>query len=85
MTTFLTHFNLSAKEYEVFRSGYLADRRRNEVRQVLAARATRVQSVLEIGCGTGVLLARLAEQFPALRFVGADIEPKMIDYSYGES
>ncbi|MBD2447751.1 class I SAM-dependent methyltransferase [Nostoc sp. FACHB-152] len=35
-------------------------------------------NVLDLGCGTGRLLGRLATQFPQLRGTGLDLSPKML-------
>lgn len=35
-------------------------------------------NVLDLGCGTGRLLERLANQFPELRGTGLDLSPKML-------
>lgn len=36
-------------------------------------------AVLDVGCGTGEITARLAETFPAASFIGVDLEPPHLD------
>jgi trans-aconitate methyltransferase len=51
------------------------------VREALAPNIVPGATVLEIGCGPGGLLARLAGQHPDAEFVGTDIDSRMIDYA----
>ena len=39
--------------------------------------------LLEIGCGVGAVLAVLGQEFPGIRLVGVDIEPKQLDFARG--
>jgi SAM-dependent methyltransferase len=39
--------------------------------------------VLEVGCGVGAVLAVLGQEFPGIRLVGVDIEPKQLDFARG--
>ena len=39
--------------------------------------------MLEVGCGVGAVLAVLGQEFPGLRLVGVDIEPKQLDFARG--
>jgi len=39
--------------------------------------------LLEVGCGVGAVLAVLGQEFPGVRLVGVDIEPKQLDYARG--
>ncbi len=39
--------------------------------------------ILELGCGTGRMTARLAEAFPAARILALDIAPGMIEHARG--
>ena len=50
---------------------------------VAAARLDEVGEVLEVGCGTGALAARLLEHElpPTARYVGIDISPRMVELS----
>ncbi|MBI4434069.1 class I SAM-dependent methyltransferase [Candidatus Uhrbacteria bacterium] len=42
-------------------------------------RAWRPERVLDAGCGVGVDLAFVAQEFPEITFVGADLAPRMIE------
>jgi 2-polyprenyl-3-methyl-5-hydroxy-6-metoxy-1,4-benzoquinol methylase len=76
-----THFNLTPAEYERHRGGHLEDRRRRLVEQLVVMRAAPGATVLELGCGPGRMLARLAAARPDVTFLGLDVEPKMIEYA----
>jgi SAM-dependent methyltransferase len=76
-----THFELPAAEYERSRQGHLGRRRRELVAEELATRSYQGGTVLEVGCGTGGLLAELAAAHPDVDFLGLDVEPKMIDHA----
>jgi ubiquinone/menaquinone biosynthesis C-methylase UbiE len=39
--------------------------------------------VLEVGCGVGAVLAVLGQEFPGVRLVGVDIEPKQLEFARG--
>jgi SAM-dependent methyltransferase len=39
--------------------------------------------LLEVGCGVGAVLAVLGQEFPGIRLVGVDIEPKQLDFARG--
>lgn len=39
--------------------------------------------LLEVGCGVGAVLAVLGQEFPGLRLVGVDIEPKQLAFARG--
>lgn len=81
MTGDRSHFTLSAADYEQARSGHLEARRLALVERVLRAQEASVGSVLELGFGSGKLLASLAEQFPQIDFTGTEVEPKMVAYA----
>jgi SAM-dependent methyltransferase len=76
-----THFNVSPAEYEEMRNGHVAQRCQRLMEQALLARNGGVRTVLEMGAGTGTTLARLAAAFPAIQFLGVDVEPKMVSYA----
>jgi SAM-dependent methyltransferase len=76
-----THFTLTAAEYEVARSGHLERRRYELVEQALASISNQTRQALEIGFGSGKLLADCAARFPAIRFLGTEVEPKMVSYA----
>jgi malonyl-CoA O-methyltransferase len=44
----------------------------------LSSRPERFRSVLELGCGTGYLTAKLAEAFPAAKITAVDLAPAMV-------
>ena len=75
-----THFNTSPEAYEATRAGHLHDRRRAIVTEALAATAP-LARVLEVGCGTGALLAGVAAAFPGVTFLGIDIEAPMVEHA----
>lgn len=83
MVPIKTHFNLSAEEYEVARGGHLEHRRFEEVIHALEVRSTGLRHVLEIGFGSGKLLAELASRFPEVQFHGLEVEPKMVEHAKG--
>src|SRR6266540_5364924 len=76
-----THFNLSPAQYEALRTGHMYRRRRELVEETLRVRGDEVGSVLEVGSGTGALLAELASRFPAMQFLGVDVDPRMISHA----
>ena len=39
------------------------------------------ETILEVGCGTGILAGKLAEKYPGSKIIGLDIAPGMINYS----
>ena len=41
--------------------------------------------VLDLGCGRGLIMTRLAELYPKSRFTGMDLSPEAIAYARGES
>ena len=51
------------------------------VAEALAQRADTVKAVIEVGAGTGKLLAQLAARFPNMHFTGVDIAPAMVNYA----
>lgn len=76
-----THFNLTPAEYEAMREGHLQHRRRDLIVDALNPHSDTVKTVLEIGSGTGSLLANLAQRFPGIQFEGIDIVPEMVAYA----
>ncbi len=46
-----------------------------------ALRARALASVLDLGCGTGQLLRRMADELPACRLVGCDYSPGMLAHA----
>ena len=50
----------------------------NQLLCSLGSRPGELKSVLELGCGTGYLTAKLAEAFPAARITAVDLAPEMV-------
>ena len=73
-----THFELSPAEYEAGRQGHLHDRRIAIVAGDVAARARAGDVVLELGCGPGDVLAAVAAAHPDVRFLGLDVDARMV-------
>lgn len=69
------YYRFHAGIYDVTRWTFLFGRRRLIQRLV---QESDPRSILEIGCGTGVNLARLARAFPGARLTGIDISPQML-------
>ena len=42
-------------------------------------------SILDLGCGTGRLMSRLAAEFPTMRGIGLDLSPKMLNEARGRN
>ncbi|HYT04059.1 MAG TPA: methyltransferase domain-containing protein [Gemmatimonadales bacterium] len=51
---------------------------------VLRLHAQRAEQVLDVGCGTGALLAALAAAAPGVRLVGIDASPEMLAVARGK-
>lgn len=51
---------------------------RNDILSHLPLRDAIPQLLLEVGCGTGRNLRRLAERHPSLRLAGVDVSPEML-------
>lgn len=73
-----SHFSLSAKEYEDVRGGHLEERRISLVEEAIDKYSSQIRYVLEIGFGTGKIMAHLATKYPSITFVGTEVEPKMV-------
>lgn len=76
-----THFNVPPEEYERLREGHMYRRRESIVESSVASRVPASGTVVEIGCGTGATLGRLAARFPNVHLVGLDVDPEMIEYA----
>ncbi|MDQ6662237.1 MAG: class I SAM-dependent methyltransferase [Chloroflexota bacterium] len=51
--------------------------------QALAARPSdRQRRILDVGCGTGLLLRLLADRFPEAELVGVDASPDMLEHAH---
>lgn len=75
-----THFELSPAEYERGRQGHL-HRRRIELVAGEVARVAAGEVVLELGSGSGDVLAAVARDRPDVRFVGIDLDEAMVKYA----
>ena len=73
-----SHFELSPAEYEARRQGHLHDRRIALVAGDVASRVQAGDVVLELGCGPGDVLAAIAAAHPEVRFLGLDVDARMI-------
>lgn len=69
-------YRLQARIYDWSRWCFLFGRRQllDQVSAVLTPR-----SILEVGCGTGSNLKRLAKRFPAAKLTGVDVSPDMLN------
>ena len=71
-----THFNLDATEYD--KSGKYAIVRSRHHYVVDEVLRNQFESWLDVGCGTGVLLAMVGEQRKAAKLFGIDLSEEMI-------
>ena len=76
-----SHFELTPAEYEARRQGHLQDRRIALVTRDVATRARTGDLVLELGCGPGDVLAAVAASHPELRFLGVDVDARMVEHA----
>jgi 2-polyprenyl-3-methyl-5-hydroxy-6-metoxy-1,4-benzoquinol methylase len=51
----------------------------------LAAQLDKGIRMLDVGCGSGRIINRLAEQYPDSQFTGMDLSPEAIGYARGEA
>jgi 2-polyprenyl-3-methyl-5-hydroxy-6-metoxy-1,4-benzoquinol methylase len=72
--------NSSPEEYESSRSGHFEDHRVRLIDDCLSRRH-RLQRVVELGCGTGVIAQRLARTHPTVQFHGVDIDERLLAYA----
>ena len=75
-----SHFELSPAAYERGRQGHLHRRRI----ALVAGEVSRLSSgaqVLELGCGSGDVLAAVARGRPDVRFTGVDLDEAMVAYA----
>ena len=79
-----SHVNLSPAEYETRRAGHLERRRCAIVQEAVAAQPGGARHVLELGSGTGKLLADVASAFPDTRFHGVDVDERMVAHAQGK-
>jgi S-adenosylmethionine-diacylgycerolhomoserine-N-methlytransferase len=76
VTTLRGYYHWQATIYDATRWTFLLGR--NEILRCLPINDATEQNLLEIGCGTGHNLRRLAQRHPKLRLTGVDISPDML-------
>lgn len=81
MRKHLNHSLTDPAEYETRRGGHLHDRRVRLISRCIAEGPGPVSSVVDLGCGTGAVLADVASRFPDVLFRGIDLEPQLIAYA----
>ncbi|HZP06451.1 MAG TPA: methyltransferase domain-containing protein [Terracidiphilus sp.] len=74
-------FNRIASRYESTMAGRHSDRMKKAALRCLDHNVR--GSVLDVGCGPGLLLSTLAAQFPHLQLAGLDIAPEMVKVAQG--
>lgn len=70
------YYRVQARLYEATRWSFLFGRR--ELQYLMRLSALNTQTLLEVGCGTGYNLHKLADQHPNMRLVGVDVSPDML-------
>ncbi len=75
-----THDTLDAAEYDRRRRGH-HERRRVELLTREFASHPNGEFVIELGCGTGNLLNQVAADHPATRFLGIDVDSRLIAFA----
>ena len=79
-------FDERAASYESGRHGQLHKEISDRVAELALSRVPAPRRVLDVGCGTGYVLRRLAARLPqASEFLGVDPAPKMIDVARSAS
>lgn len=71
------YYKLQSKIYDATRWSFLFGRRR--ILKEIPLPTDTTGTILEVGCGTGYNLKRLARQFPQARLIGLDVSPDMTD------
>lgn len=74
--TIRQYYQLHAKLYQATRWTFLFGRKR--ILDTLEIAQLSRQTILEVGCGTGHNLARLAKNHPNLQMIGVDVSPEML-------
>lgn len=69
-------YRLHAKLYQLTRWSFLFGRKR--LIDALHLPPSSEKTILEVGCGTGHNLFRLAQRHPGLRLIGVDVSPDML-------
>ena len=76
-----SHFELDPGAYGAQRAGHLQEARIALIEDELDGEKARGELVVDIGCGPGDVVARLAEDRPDLDFVGLDIDRMMVAHA----
>jgi trans-aconitate methyltransferase len=76
-----SHFEVTPAEYERQRQGHLQRRRVAIVAQDVGEKVQPGDLVIEVGCGPGDVLAAVAAAHPDVRFLGVDVDARMIDHA----
>jgi malonyl-CoA O-methyltransferase len=71
-------FSRAADSYDNFAKVQMEVARRLAARLIRVQKESYVNTILEIGCGTGNFTSLLAERFPAAKIVALDFSPEMI-------
>jgi len=74
-------YSQAAKDYDQKWSFYVDSTTRETMRRL---RLKGTERVLDVGCGTGELLARLAAKYPSARLAGLDPVPEMLEVAKGK-
>lgn len=74
------YYRLQSKIYDATRWTFLFGRKRI-IRELPVLEETAALEILEVGCGTGYNLKRLALRFPNARLTGMDVSADMLERS----
>lgn len=69
------HYNRLAAEYDERWSGYVEGATKETIRRLSLRPRDRL---LDVGCGTGILLEQVHSQWPSVRTVGIDLSEEML-------
>ncbi len=72
----ISEYSRMAKEYDQKWSFYVDSTTRETMARLVVQPSDRI---LDVGCGTGELLARIAAKYPAARLAGLDPVPEMLE------
>ena len=78
--TMQRYYRLQSKIYDATRWTFLFGRKRI-IRELPVLEETAALEILEVGCGTGYNLKRLALRFPNARLTGMDVSADMLERS----
>jgi ubiquinone/menaquinone biosynthesis C-methylase UbiE len=77
----VTEYARAAKDYDRQWSSYVQATTRETIARI---RMRPADSALDVGCGTGELLSRLAARYPDARLAGLDPVPEMLQVARGK-